>query len=97
MNNISLCVPALVYLVVAIIFVLLTITKMSATSLITKSFFVLLWTWFLNYLCNKGHTGIAWFLVIVPFLFLMLILIFSIEILAVMLKQGDFPLSKNKK
>jgi len=31
-------------------------------------FMNLVWTYFLNFLCDKGHTGISWFLILFPFL-----------------------------
>ena len=32
--------------------------------------YILFWTWILNLMCNDGHTGIAWFLVLLPFVLL---------------------------
>jgi len=34
--------------------------------------FVLFYTWILNYLCKKGHKGIAWFILFLPFIFVFL-------------------------
>jgi len=82
MDASSLCAPALVYLVLAVISFLFVLTKMSAMSLIIKAFFVLLWTWFLNYLCSKGHIGIAWFLVVIPYILMALIFLFAIDVIA---------------
>ena len=72
--------PALVYLVLAIIAFLFTIGKSSILSTVVHIFFVLLWTWFLNFLCSKGHTGISWFLVVIPYvlLFLFMFLVFDV-------------------
>jgi hypothetical protein len=39
-----------------------------------KVIYILFWTWILNLMCNAGATGIAWFLVLLPFI-LMFILI----------------------
>ena len=39
-----------------------------------KVIYILFWTWILNLMCNAGAAGIAWFLVILPFI-LMFILI----------------------
>lgn len=41
---------------------------------IMKIVYVLFWTWILNLMCKDGHSGIAWFLVILPFVLLFVIL-----------------------
>ena len=35
---------------------------------------ILFWTWVLNLMCKDGHTGIAWFLVLLPFIMLFVIM-----------------------
>jgi hypothetical protein len=37
---------------------------------IVKVVYILFWTWVLNLMCNDGHSGIAWFLVLLPFVLL---------------------------
>lgn len=39
-----------------------------------KVIYLLFWTWVLDLMCRDGHTGIAWFLVLLPFLLLFLII-----------------------
>lgn len=41
---------------------------------IMKIAYVLFWTWILNLMCKDGHSNIAWFLVILPFVLLFVIL-----------------------
>ena len=43
---------------------------------IFKIIYILFWTWILNLICRDGHSGIAWFLVLVPFIlvFVMMLL-----------------------
>jgi len=41
---------------------------------IVKIVYVLFWTWVLNLMCKDGHTGIAWFLVLLPFVLLFVVL-----------------------
>jgi len=36
--------------------------------------YILFWTWILYLICNAGHVGIAWFLVLLPFILLFVIL-----------------------
>jgi fatty acid desaturase len=48
----------------------------TALVFLVKIIYVLFWTWILNLICKDGHTGISWFLVLIPF-----ILLFSVVIL----------------
>jgi hypothetical protein len=41
---------------------------------IIKVVYVLFWTWILNLMCRDGHDGIAWFLVLLPFILLAIII-----------------------
>ena len=42
--------------------------------LISKFIYILFWTWILNLICKDGHSGIAWFLVLVPFIVLFILI-----------------------
>jgi hypothetical protein len=35
-----------------------------------KILYIVFWTWILNLLCKNGATGIAWFLMLIPFVLL---------------------------
>jgi len=50
-------------------------TRVSSTILVfvVKFIYILFWTWILNLICGSGHPGIAWFLVLIPFILLFLI------------------------
>jgi len=37
---------------------------------VIKILYVLFWTWVLNIICSSGATGVAWFLVLLPYLLL---------------------------
>jgi hypothetical protein len=39
-----------------------------------KLVYILFWTWVLNLMCKDGHIGIAWFLVLLPFIFMFVIM-----------------------
>lgn len=39
-----------------------------------KLLYILFWTWILNLMCRDGHIGIAWFLVLLPFIFMFVIM-----------------------
>jgi hypothetical protein len=46
----------------------------TAIIFIIKAVYILFWTWVLNLICRAGAPGIAWFLVLLPFI-LMFVLI----------------------
>jgi hypothetical protein len=39
-----------------------------------KILYILFWTWVLNLMCKDGHSGIAWFVLLIPFILLFLAL-----------------------
>jgi hypothetical protein len=41
---------------------------------IVKVIYIFFWTWILNLMCKDGHSGIAWFLVLLPFILLFVIM-----------------------
>ena len=85
----SICSPALLYLIFAIIAIISMIfSKVSASTIAIKGLFALIWTWFLNFLCSKGHEGVSWFLVILPFVFLALVIIVMGNVLSNAIKQN---------
>jgi hypothetical protein len=55
---------------------------------VAKIVYILFWTWILNLMCKDGHSGIAWFLVVLPFVLLFVVLG------SVMIHQNN---NKNKK
>lgn len=74
----KLCTPAVVYLVLALIGVFTTMRNNGVASGVGSLIFVALWTWFLNYLCSKGHTGISWFLVFLPLILFAVMFVFAL-------------------
>jgi hypothetical protein len=49
-----------------------TYQKDSNTSYIVQAVFIVLWTWLLSYLCNKGYSELSWFLVLLPWVLMLL-------------------------
>ena len=45
---------------------------------IIKIIYIFFWTWILNLMCKDGHSNIAWFLVLLPFVFLSLIMAMAV-------------------
>ena len=75
----KLCSPAFIYFVIAIIGILMSITKSGIISGLVSLLFVVIWTWFLNFLCKKGYKGISWFLLFLPFLSVLLVLTMGVK------------------
>ena len=72
----SLCSPALLYFIIGIIGIVTMIySKTNMQTVVMKALFIAIWTWFLNFLCSKGHEGISWFLVILPFVVMALAIV----------------------
>jgi hypothetical protein len=82
MNSLlRICTPATIYLVLGIISVLVSMfSDFSVMSVLSKSVFILIWTWFLNFLCSKGYEGVSWFLVLLPFIFIIVVFLIGLEI-----------------
>ena len=49
-------------------------TQNSTTIFIMKILYVLLWTWFLNYLCSSGLEMVSWILVLIPYVLMFLLI-----------------------
>ena len=41
---------------------------------IVKALYILFWTWILNLMCKDGHSEIAWFFVLLPFILMFVVL-----------------------
>ena len=76
----NLCAPAIVYLVLAGLSLLfMMFYKFQLLSIIVKIIIILIWTWFLNFLCDKGYPAISWFLVALPFIIIIICIIIAYE------------------
>ena len=49
-----------------------TYQKDVKTSYVVQALFIVLWTWVLSYLCNKGFSNLSWFLVLLPWVLMFL-------------------------
>jgi hypothetical protein len=88
----SLCTPAMVYVVIGIIGIITMLGKVSILASVGNLLFMLLWTWFLNFLCSKNLTGVSWFLVLIPYVFMIIVVIFAVDIFAhIASKEGGQP------
>jgi len=70
----SLCSPALLFLVLMVIGIIMMIyNRIQPMSIVVSALFIVIWTWFLNFLCGLGHEGISWFLVVMPFVLFLVV------------------------
>ena len=70
---INLCTPALMYFILAVMSILLLIVNKTTIMIVFSNIvWVLLWTWFLNFICRKGFTSISWVLVLAPYVIILL-------------------------
>jgi len=49
-----------------------TYQKDTRTSYVVQAVFIVLWTWILSYLCNKGFSNLSWFLILLPWVLMFL-------------------------
>ena len=94
------CMPAKLYVLFSLITILGVVQQTilgkitpigGIFSIIIKVAILFLWTYFLNYLCKTGHTGIAWVILFFP------IILFFIIIFGIFFYLYDKNKSKNKK
>lgn len=80
-----LCTPALIYLILGILGIVIYFFTMQNT-LLSVAFqigFVLAWTWFLNYLCRSGLSMLSWVLVLLPLLSIFVMYTTTIDLVLV--------------
>jgi len=49
-----------------------TYQKDTRTSYLVQAVFIVLWTWVLSFLCEKGFSNLSWFLVLLPWVLMFL-------------------------
>ena len=63
----SICLPAKIYLIIAITGMIASVyNKMSTMNLVFSALFVVIWTNLLNWICSTGYTALSWFLLLLP-------------------------------
>ena len=63
----DLCTPAFIYFLIGVVGLAasLLMGMISIPLSLIEMIFIVIWTWFLNFLCSKNYTGVSWFLVII--------------------------------
>ena len=69
----KLCTPAKIYFGIAVIAAIIALTRgMTFGAVLIKLVFALFWTYVLGWLCKKGYSSISWFLVLLPYVIILL-------------------------
>ena len=69
----KLCTPAKIYFAIAVIAVLIGLFNgIGIMYAVSKLLFAFIWTFILGWLCKKGFTSISWFLVLLPYIIILL-------------------------
>jgi len=69
----KMCTPAQIYFVIAVLAAVISLfMRESVVSVFVNFLFALIWTYILAWLCKKGYDGLSWFLVLLPYVVLLL-------------------------
>jgi len=69
----KLCTPAKLYFAIAVISSLIALfNKLSLIAVFMKLVFAFIWTYILSFLCKKGYESLSWFLVLLPYVVILL-------------------------
>lgn len=69
----KLCTPSKIYFAIAVIAAIVGLFNgFSLMSAALNLVFAFIWTYVLGYLCSKGYSSISWFLVLLPYIIMIL-------------------------
>ena len=69
----KMCTPAQIYFAIAVLAAVISLfMRENVTSVLVNFLFALIWTYILAWLCKKGYEGLSWFLVLLPYVVLLL-------------------------
>ena len=89
----SLCAPALIFLILTVIQVLIDIFKSYYNEAFIKFISMILITLLLNILCKKGLATIAWLMVFIPFILMTIISIVLVVVFGLNPADGDYTVN----
>ena len=70
----KLCTPAKIYFAFSVLScIIMLFNRMPVLAVFSKLIFAFLWTFVLGWLCSKGYKSISWFLVLLPFIMIVLV------------------------
>ena len=69
----KLCTPAKIYFGIAVVASIIALFRgFTFGAVLVKLVFAFFWTYVLGWLCKKGYSSISWFLVLLPYIVLLL-------------------------
>jgi hypothetical protein len=69
----KLCTPAKIYFAIAVIATIVALFNgLSIMAAFMKLLFAFIWTFILGWLCDKGYRSLSWFLVLLPYIIILL-------------------------
>jgi hypothetical protein len=72
----KLCTPAKIYFAIAVIAcVVALVNGLGIVAVFMKLLFAFIWTFILAWLCSKGYKSLSWFLVLLPYIVILLSII----------------------
>jgi hypothetical protein len=70
----KLCTPARLYFAFSVLScIIMLFNRMSILVVFSKLIFAFLWAFILGWLCSKGYESLSWFLVLLPFVMMLLV------------------------
>jgi hypothetical protein len=74
----ELCTPAALYFVISVIAIIVALFNgMKLMAVGIKAIFVIIYTFFLNFLCKKGFKSVSWFLVLLPYILMLAVFLMA--------------------
>jgi hypothetical protein len=61
----------------------------TSTIFIVEILFLVFWTWVLDFICSRGYTNFAWFILLFPYILLLALLLFGAAEIRNTQKQND--------
>jgi hypothetical protein len=72
----KLCTPAKIYFAIAVIASIVALVNgVGVMAVAVKLIFAFIWTFILAWLCDKGYKTISWFLVLLPYIIIVLAMV----------------------
>ena len=87
--SVALCTPAIVYFVLlAMALIMSLMYQVSFVTIFVKLLFGLGWGWLLNFICSKGFVNVAWFLVLLPYLLILVTVLLAMDVVSKLSKPA---------
>ena len=74
----GLCTPAQLYAILSLITIVSLAIQGQIGMLIGNSVFALIWTVILGWICSSGWSGLSWFLVLFPFVLIIVVIVYFV-------------------